>query len=63
VRQRPLVQEDESVWQVVAVKVGELHGNVVEILDGLQDGLSVMGHGAILLKPFIIKSLQVATAL
>ena len=53
-----LVQEEESVWRVTAVKVGELRNGFVEILDGLQSGDPVVGRGAILLKPPMIKALQ-----
>ena len=45
-----LVQEEDSVWRVTEVKVGELRNGSVEILDGLQDGASAAGRGAILLK-------------
>jgi multidrug efflux pump subunit AcrA (membrane-fusion protein) len=59
-----LLRENETHWQVVEVKVGELRDiatgtRVVEILEGLEDGGQVVGHGAILLKPSMIKSLQV----
>ncbi|MCL2119118.1 MAG: efflux RND transporter periplasmic adaptor subunit [Planctomycetaceae bacterium] len=56
-----VVREDEAVWQVTEVKVGELRNQLVEIPEGLEDGRQVVGHGAILLKPSMIKSLQMNT--
>jgi len=53
------VQEDAETWRVVEVTVGEVRNNAVEILAGLQDGDHVLGYGAILLKPSIVKALQV----
>jgi multidrug efflux pump subunit AcrA (membrane-fusion protein) len=43
---------------VTEVQVGELRDTAVEILSGLQAGDRVAGHGAILLKPFMIQALQ-----
>ncbi|MCL2744916.1 MAG: efflux RND transporter periplasmic adaptor subunit [Planctomycetaceae bacterium] len=53
-----LVQENNEAWRVAEVKVGETRNDAVEILDGLQNGDSVAGRGAILLKPTMMKSLQ-----
>ncbi len=47
-------------WRVVAVRIGELHGKDAEVLDGLKAGDQVLGKGAILLKPVIVRSLQPA---
>ena len=50
---------EESTWRVSEVKVGEMRNQTVEILDGLQEGDQIAGRGAILLKPVMIKALQV----
>jgi hypothetical protein len=53
-----LVGSGESNWQVTEVQVGELHESAVEILDGIRAGDRVAGHGAILLKPYMIEALH-----
>jgi len=53
-----LVGTDSGVWQITEVTVGELTDAGVEILAGLQGGERVLGTGAILLKPFVVKALQ-----
>lgn len=53
-----LVAQQPGQWRVVEVKCGEAHGNKVEILEGLQPGIQVIGSGAILFKPFVIQALQ-----
>jgi multidrug efflux pump subunit AcrA (membrane-fusion protein) len=53
-----LVGTEPGVWKVTEVKVGELHGTRVEVLEGLKPGQQVIGSGAILLKPFIVQALQ-----
>lgn len=53
-----LVGAAPGVWKVVEVRIGELHGARVEVLDGLKTGQEVIGTGAILLKPFIVHALQ-----
>src|SRR6185369_5485719 len=45
-------------WRVTEVKVGESRGQQVEILAGLHAGDQVLGKGAILLKPLVVRSLQ-----
>jgi len=50
---------EESTWRVSEVKVGEMRNQTVEILAGLQEGEQIAGRGAILLKPVMIKALQV----
>ena len=50
-----LVAAGEGRWRGVEVKVGEPLGNEVEILDGLQRWRQVLGKGAILLKPALVK--------
>ncbi|MCL2624295.1 MAG: efflux RND transporter periplasmic adaptor subunit, partial [Planctomycetaceae bacterium] len=53
-----LVLDNATTWRVAEVRVGELRDNTVEILAGLQAGDQVAGHGAILLKPTMIKAIQ-----
>lgn len=53
-----LIQADKpSFWKVVEVKVGEQHTEGVEILKGLVGGERVIGPGAILLKPVVVRAL------
>lgn len=58
-----LVGAEPSVWRVVEVKLGEAavggpDDQRVEVLNGLQAGDRLIGQGAILLKPAVIRSLQ-----
>ena len=53
-----LVRAEGGAWRIVAVQVGELHADLVEILDGLKVGEQVVGQGAILLKPLIVEATQ-----
>ncbi len=55
-----LVATEPGVWRVTEVKVGEMYGSRVEILHGLTVGDRVIGAGAILLKPFMVDSLEEA---
>jgi hypothetical protein len=48
----------EEGWRVTEVRVGELHGGRVEVLQGVKAGDRVIGKGAILLKPFVVESVQ-----
>jgi multidrug efflux pump subunit AcrA (membrane-fusion protein) len=57
-----LVGADANTWRVVEVQVGEPRNGDVEILDGLKDGERVVGKGAILFKPLVVRSLQPAPA-
>ena len=57
-----LVAENETEWRVAEVQVGEPHNGSVEILEGLKPGDRVLGKGAILLKPLVVRSLQTQTA-
>jgi len=50
--------EQANTWRVTEVQVGEPHNGDVEILDGLRDGQRVVGKGAILFKPLVVRSLQ-----
>jgi hypothetical protein len=42
------------------VQVGELRGANVEVLAGLKAGDRVLGKGAVLLKPVVVRALQPA---
>jgi cobalt-zinc-cadmium efflux system membrane fusion protein len=53
-----LVHEERSNWRVEEVKVGELHGDRVEIMGSQLDGKRILTKGAILLKPPTVLSLQ-----
>jgi membrane fusion protein, heavy metal efflux system len=53
-----LVRTGNSDWRVTEVRVGELRETAMEIVSGLRPGDQVAGQGAILLKPYIIQSLQ-----
>ena len=50
--------ESADTWRITEVKVGELRGTRVEILEGLNAGNQVIGSGAILLKPLIVQAVQ-----
>jgi len=50
--------EQANTWRVTEVQVGEPHNGDVEILDGLRDGQRVVGKGAILFKPLVVRLLQ-----
>jgi membrane fusion protein, heavy metal efflux system len=49
-----------GVWRVSEVHTGEARGHEVEITQGISSGDTVMGDGAILLKPVIVRALQAA---
>jgi cobalt-zinc-cadmium efflux system membrane fusion protein len=53
-----LVHDGGTNWRVADVKVGELHGDRVEILDGSLEGQRILTKGTILLKPPAVLSLQ-----
>ena len=52
-----LTAGEPGEWKVVAVEVGEIHQDRIEVLRGLTSGDRVLGSGAILLKPIVAKSL------
>jgi len=54
--------EQVGAWRIAEVQVGEPHGGQVEILKGLANGDRVIGKGAILLKPVVVRSLQTEAA-
>lgn len=45
-------------WRVQPVELGEAHGSDVEVRGGVSPGEQVIGAGAILLKPFLVRSLD-----
>lgn len=47
-----------DAWQIKEVQTGELRGVNVEVLTGLEGGDRVVGKGAILLKPAVVRALQ-----
>lgn len=52
----------KGVWRVVEVQVGEPQKSQVEILHGIANGDRLIGKGAILLKPVVVRSLQIEAA-
>jgi RND family efflux transporter MFP subunit len=53
-----LVGAEPGFWKVTEVRVGEVRGSRVEILQGVQAGDRVLGKGAILLKPYVVQAVQ-----
>lgn len=51
-----LADAGPGLWRVTPVQVGERAGDRVEILDGLKGGERLIGYGAILLKPLVVKA-------
>jgi hypothetical protein len=47
-------------WRATEVHLGEPYKADIEVLGGLQTGDRVLGRGAILLKPIVVRSLQFA---
>ncbi|VTS01813.1 Efflux transporter, RND family, MFP subunit OS=Isosphaera pallida (strain ATCC 43644 / DSM 9630 / IS1B) GN=Isop_0340 PE=4 SV=1: HlyD_2 [Gemmata massiliana] len=56
-----LAGAEANTWRVVEVQIGEPHNGDVEILDGLKDGERLVGKGAILFKPLVVRALQPPT--
>jgi cobalt-zinc-cadmium efflux system membrane fusion protein len=58
-----LAATEANTWRVTEVQVGEPHNHdgEVEILSGLNPGERIMGKGAILFKPLVVRSLQPTT--
>jgi len=52
-----LVGTEANTWQVADVQVGEPHNGDVEVLDGLKPVDRLIGKGAILFKPLIVRAL------
>jgi hypothetical protein len=59
-RDYALVATESGTWQIIEVQIGELRGTDVEVLSGLKAGDRVLGQGAILLKPVVVRCLQSA---
>lgn len=57
-----LVHEQEGTWRVTEVKVGEAHGDRVELLDASLVGRRILTKNAILLKPPLVLSLAPSTS-
>jgi multidrug efflux pump subunit AcrA (membrane-fusion protein) len=57
-RDYALVAAKLGTWQVIEVQIGELHDADVEVLSGMKAGDRVLGKGAILLKPVVVRCLQ-----
>jgi multidrug efflux pump subunit AcrA (membrane-fusion protein) len=53
-----LVNAGDHRWRIVEVQVGEPYNGDVQILDGVRAGDRVVGRGAILFKPFVVRALQ-----
>jgi hypothetical protein len=53
-----LVAGGPGTWSIVEVQIGELRGADVEVLSGLKADDRVLGKGAILLKPIVVRCLQ-----
>jgi cobalt-zinc-cadmium efflux system membrane fusion protein len=53
-----LIHDGGNNWRVTDVKVGDLHGERVEILDKSLEGQRILTKGAILLKPLALLALQ-----
>jgi hypothetical protein len=53
-----LLATEKGAWKITAVETGELRGTTVEVLSGLKAGDRVLGKGAILLKPMVVRALQ-----
>ena len=53
-----LAAAGENSWKVIELQVGEPHNSDVEILDGLKATDRVIGKGAILFKPLVVRALQ-----
>jgi multidrug efflux pump subunit AcrA (membrane-fusion protein) len=49
---------DANVWRATPVEVGEMRDGRIEVVRGLSDGNRVIGQGAILLKPAIVRAVQ-----
>jgi multidrug efflux pump subunit AcrA (membrane-fusion protein) len=56
-RDYALLETGSGVWQITEVQTGELRGANVEVLAGLKAGDRVLGKGAVLLKPTVVRAL------
>ena len=53
-----LVEAGPGVWKITEVRVGEVRGSRVEVLQGVRPGDRILGKGAILLKPYVVQAVQ-----
>ena len=53
-----LLETGSGAWHITEVQTGELRGANVEVLAGLKAGDRVLGKGAVLLKPTVVRALQ-----
>lgn len=53
-----LAATDQGDWRVVEVDVGDRHNAEVEIVSGLKEGDQIIGEGAVLLKPAVVRAIQ-----
>lgn len=53
---------EPDLWRITEIQVGEPNRGQVEILGGVRDGDRVLGKGAILLKPVMLRSLQMSAS-
>jgi hypothetical protein len=53
-----LVETGPDTWRITEIQAAEVHGSKVEILSGLKAGDRVLGQGAILLKPPVVRAVQ-----
>ena len=51
-----LVQVEPGRWRITPCVAGEAHGNKIEITSGLSAGQTIIGRGAILLKPVVVQA-------
>jgi len=56
-----LVRDGVDLWRVARVEIGEPRGSDVEIHSGLKPGDRVVGRGAILLRPIVLRALDSET--
>ncbi|MGD0899165.1 MAG: efflux RND transporter periplasmic adaptor subunit [Thermoguttaceae bacterium] len=53
-----IVADEAGTWTITEVKTGEQYGDRIEVLQGLKSGDRVVGAGAILLKPYVVRDIQ-----
>jgi len=53
-----IVAGEAGVWKITEVKTGEQYGTRIEVLRGLKGGDRIVGSGAILLKPYVVRDIQ-----
>ncbi|OWK34531.1 putative Co/Zn/Cd efflux system membrane fusion protein [Fimbriiglobus ruber] len=53
-----LIGTGPDEWRITEVQIGELFGSELEILSGVKAGDRVIGKGAVLLKPVIVRAVR-----